>query len=385
MTRILIHAGTIAATLAAIYAMFLSLLTTRNFQAHVVYLHCIQMTWSLDLNVPEQFGFLRNQVTSFEIPTPDNETLHAWHILPVGLYAKKESMLLEQSSGIPADVTTRLSFKLLQDDPEAILVIYMHGAAGTMGSGYRVPIYRALSAGYPDNLHVLAFDYRGFGHSSGWPSERGLIVDAVSIIDWAMHVANIPPSRILIFGQSLGTAVDLAAAQHYALQPRPVVFAGSILVAPFTEVAKLAQTYRIGGYIPILSPLFCLPISLDYVRTLLHDTWLSHDRIRTYVKANEVNGAKYRLTLIHAEDEIVPWHHTRTMFWYAFHAANCKGKEWTRTVAQDLGAAGSVIEYRTDNGIFREQILKSGLHDALMSFPVITLAVKHIFDTPRSF
>ena len=84
MARIIImYAGTIAATLAAIYAMFLGLHTTGYFQAHVVYLHRIQLTWCLDLNVPEQFDFLRNQVTSFEIPTPDNEILHAWHILPV--------------------------------------------------------------------------------------------------------------------------------------------------------------------------------------------------------------------------------------------------------------------------------------------------------------
>lgn len=53
-----------------------------------------------------------------------------------GLYAKNESMLLKEPSGIPANITIRLSFKLLQDDPEALLVIYMHGAAGTMGSGY---------------------------------------------------------------------------------------------------------------------------------------------------------------------------------------------------------------------------------------------------------
>ena len=72
------------------------------------------------------------------------------------------------------------------------------------------------------------------------------------------------------------------------------------------------------------------------------------------------------------------------MFLYAFDAAISKGKEWNRTVAQDLGAAGSVVGYWTDNGILREHILKIGLHDALMSFPVITRAVKHIFDSPRT-
>lgn len=35
----------------------------------------------------------------------------------------------------------------------------MHGAGGTVGSGYRVLNYRALSAGHPLKVHVLTFDY----------------------------------------------------------------------------------------------------------------------------------------------------------------------------------------------------------------------------------
>lgn len=46
-----------------LYIGLLGLLTTTFFQSHVVYLHAIQMTWFKDLNVPEIFGFLHNQVT----------------------------------------------------------------------------------------------------------------------------------------------------------------------------------------------------------------------------------------------------------------------------------------------------------------------------------
>ena len=72
---------------SVVYFGLLGLLTIPYIQSHVFYLHRVTLTWFKDLNVPEQFGFLRNQVTPFSIATADGETLHAWHVLPLGLYA----------------------------------------------------------------------------------------------------------------------------------------------------------------------------------------------------------------------------------------------------------------------------------------------------------
>jgi abhydrolase domain-containing protein 12 len=100
----------------------------------------------------------------------------------------------------------------------------------------------------------LTFDYRGFGRSSGNPSEDGLISDALAVVDWARKVAGIPPSRILVFGQSLGTAVSIAVIDHFASQSSPVLFAGAVLVAPFVDAAMLAATYRVAGTVPYCHP-----------------------------------------------------------------------------------------------------------------------------------
>lgn len=62
------------------------------------------MTWFKDLNVPETFGFLRNQVTPFSIKTSDGERLYAWHILPVELYRKHEQSLVDESEGFVSDI-----------------------------------------------------------------------------------------------------------------------------------------------------------------------------------------------------------------------------------------------------------------------------------------
>ncbi|KAI4239890.1 MAG: hypothetical protein L6R40_005442 [Gallowayella cf. fulva] len=383
----LVKYGTISAAVAiGLYATLLALLTTSTFQTHVVYLHKIQMTWFKDLNVPESFGFLRNQVTPFAIRSSNRHALYAWHLLPVELYRQHESALLAEPSGFIPDITSRTAFSLLRHDPDARLVIHMHGAAGTVGSGYRVPNYRALSAGQPKQIHVLTFDYRGFGHSHGYPSEQGLILDAIAVVEWAMTTAGIPPSRILLFGQSIGTAVSLAVSEHFASQSPSILFAGAVFVAPFADVASLVATYRVAGSIPILSPLARFPRVFKYLTTFIHDKWLSKDRIAKYIRLNEENGGKYSLTLIHAEDDWdIPWHHTEILFWNAINATVAQGISYDELEQKkierkiDLGAAGSVMEWRTKSGVIREEILKTGLHDVVMGNSVVTMAVMRIF------
>ncbi|KAJ5316806.1 hypothetical protein PENANT_c016G05089 [Penicillium antarcticum] len=340
------------AIFVGLYAILLGLLMTSTFQSHVVYLHAIQMAWLKDLNVSEAFGFLRNQVIPFPIKTTDGERLYAWHILPAELYRKNEISLLEEPVEFVSDVKSRLGFQLLRNDPEVRLIIHMHGAGGTVASGYRVPNYHALSAGNPNKIHVLTFDYRGFGKSTGSPSETGLIIDALSAIDWATNIAGIPPSPILIFAQSMGTAVSIAVSKHLAIQDPPVVFAGTILTAPF-----------------------------------IRDKWSSKDSIAQYIRANEQSGEDYRLTIIHAEDDYdIPWHHSELLFWHAVNASTPAGISYDDLEQKkldsktDLGAAGSIMEWKTDNGVIREEILKTGLHDVIMGYPVVTRAVMRMFE-----
>lgn len=134
------YASISTAVVVGIYAAFLGLLTTSSFQAHIVYPHKIQMTWSHDLNVLESFGFLHNQVTPFNIPTSSEDNIYAWHILPIEFYRKNQATLLNETSGATVEVTTKHAFRLLRDDPEARLIIHMHGAAGTVGQVTEFPI-----------------------------------------------------------------------------------------------------------------------------------------------------------------------------------------------------------------------------------------------------
>lgn len=408
---ILIHSpGAIACAVLApigLYAVFLGLLTIPFIQNEVIYLNRVTLTWGKDLNIPEQWGFLHNQVSPFYIKTPDGERLHAWHILPPGLYRQHEQELVSEPSGLVPDITARLGFRLLRDDPASLLVLYLHGAAGTLASGHRPPSYRAISAGAPDRIHIVAIDYRGFGTSSGAPSEQGLLVDAVALADWATREAGVPASRIVVWSQSIGTAVATKLVEHMALAaPQPVFFSGLVLVAPFADVKTLTATYRVAGTIPLLEPVARLPRLLALLNSFIRDKWPSAERLASFVRACErmpaldlpttdeggirdkkKPGHYYRINIIHAQDDYdIPWSHSDQMLWSAVDASRAEGisfhdleleKEAGKTA---LGEGGWTFSSATRNGVIREDISKHGLHDWIMGYPIVSVAVMRAFD-----
>lgn len=308
-----------------LYFAFVFLLTVPKLQDHAIYLHKATLTWFQDVNVLELWGFLRNQVTPFQLRTPDGETLHAWHILPLDTYRKYESKLREEPTGLAEHIEERLSLKLLKDDENARLAICFHGAAGTLGSGWRPQSYRALSAIVP-NLHILAIDYRGFGSSTGWPSESGMLVDALTLVNFATNTAGVPPERIALFAQSLGTAVALSLSHKLALEDPPTLFAGMVLVAPMADVETATQTYKIAGVIPLLSPLALFPPLLKFYNKLIVSKRPSKATIAAFVRHLEAmeqieSRRQYDITLIHAEDNWdMPWEHSNILFNHAVRA-----------------------------------------------------------------
>jgi len=59
---------------------------------------------------------------------------------------------------------------------------------------------------------VFLFDYRGYGHSEGRPSEAGCIADGVAAQRWLAKRIGVEPKQVVVMGRSLGTAVAVALA-----------------------------------------------------------------------------------------------------------------------------------------------------------------------------
>jgi fermentation-respiration switch protein FrsA (DUF1100 family) len=105
----------------------------------------------------------------------------------------------------------------------------LHGTPGMLdGTASRLADLREAGLG------AMAIDYRGYGRSTGTPSERGLRLDARAAFDWLRRAA--PESQIAVFGESLGTYPATALAGE-----RPV--AGVLLNAPFASLQRLWQLH----------------------------------------------------------------------------------------------------------------------------------------------
>jgi len=112
------------------------------------------------------------------------------------------------------------------------LVVFFHGNAGNIG--HRLDYLRMF---HDLGLATLIIDYRGYGRSSGTPSEQGIYLDAAAVWRHATQDIGFPANRIVIFGESLGGGV----AAQLAAENRP---AGLVLASTFTSVPDMgAELY----------------------------------------------------------------------------------------------------------------------------------------------
>ncbi|KAJ3466765.1 hypothetical protein MRS44_004329 [Fusarium solani] len=248
--------------------------------------------------------------------------------------------------------------------------------------------YRSLYSADPVNTHVLAFDYRGHGKSTGHPSEAGVITDALAVADWAINTTSIPPERIVIFGQSLGSAVAIALVNELAQRQPSVHFAGLVVTAIFQGIPQLTATYRIGGFIPVLSPVARIRPLFRFSQRLT-SKWDNFRRLGEFVKEAE----SYDITLLHAEDDTdIPMENSVKLYREAVRVAeNAKNVtedkeallERIDRLKESRGEGGSITVWPTGKGDIRLEILKYRVHDKIMSYPATGLAISRAFKSVR--
>ncbi len=109
------------------------------------------------------------------------------------------------------------------------LILYFHGNRHSLERwGRYAPDLTAL--GYD----VLMIDYRGYGKSSGRPTETGLYLDTEAVYAWAKE--KYPFTPLIYYGRSLGTgAATYLATTHL---PDKVV-----LETPFDELKNVVPIY----------------------------------------------------------------------------------------------------------------------------------------------
>ena len=173
------------------------------------------------------------QAQEVVLDTADGEKVIAWHVPPRG---------------------------------DAPTVLYFHGNGGSLR--LRVDRFQRIAAA---GVGLIALSYRGYGGSTGKPTEDGLINDARAAYAFAADRYR----RIALWGESLGTGVAVALAAE-----KPV--ARMVLDAPYTSALDIAQANH--WYLP--------------VRLLMKDQFRTDQRIAR---------VKAPVLIMHGEvDQIIP-------------------------------------------------------------------------------
>lgn len=227
----------ILGVLATVYAALL--IGVFLFQSRLVYFPDMGREFSA---TPRDAGL---EYEELRLDTGDGESLHAWFV-PA-----------PQSRGT---------------------VLLFHGNAGNIS--HRLEYLSMLHRlGYSSFI----FDYRGYGKSSGNPSEQGTYRDAEAAWRYLTVTRNIEPRRIALLGESLGGAV---AAWLASRQPPGAL----VLASVFTSVPDMgAEVYP---FLPVR-----LLSRFDY-------------NTRAYLKNVEAP-----VLIAHSrEDDIIPYRHGRALF-----------------------------------------------------------------------
>jgi len=219
-------------------------------------------------DVPNPYDEYRIDYEDLYLSTPDGEKLHA--------------------------------FLMLQENPRDKKTMFIcHANAGNMG--HRIPIAAKFYREYGCNVFI--YSYRGYGKSTGSPSERGLKIDAETAIQYIFEREELRNSPIILYGQSLGGAVAIYIAERHQDEIDAVVIENT-----FTDMPTIARNLGIPG-LYYLAPLLCT------------EKWRSIDLMPKLTRLPI-------LFLAGDADEVIPAVHMRQLYSIAQKSSGKVWKSW---------------------------------------------------------
>nr|XP_020020619.1 protein ABHD12B isoform X2 [Castor canadensis] len=281
--------STLGRRIAALYNSF----TSKSLKEHIfpplmdmlIYLNFFKAPFLVDLKKPE--SRIPHTVNFYIKPEP-RVILGIWHTVP--------SCRAEDAEG-----KDRCWYEAALHDGNPIIV-YLHGSAENRAASHRIKLVKVLSDG---GFHVLSVDYRGFGDSTGKPTEEGLTVDAVCVYEWTKARSGKTP--VCLWGHSLGTGVATNAAK--VLEEKGCPVDALVLEAPFTNMWVASINYPLLKIYQKLPG--CLRILMDAMRK---------DKI-VFPNDENVKFLSSPLLILHGEDDkTVPLKYGKQLYEIAHNA-----------------------------------------------------------------
>ncbi|XP_057714736.1 lysophosphatidylserine lipase ABHD12-like [Corythoichthys intestinalis] len=230
--------------------------------AYAIFAHLLKLPYFVELNHPE---YILNHTCNFYLDPEEGVRVGIWHTLPASQWDEAEGRGPEWYRSALGDGSP--------------IIIYLHGNVGTRAKDHRVQLVKILSSA---GFHILSLDYRGFGDSTGKPSEHGVTADALHLYRWVKQHSE--GSLVCLWGHSLGSGSKGSAVDAL------------ILEAPFTNIGEVLINF----------PLAKLYTFWPGFELFLWDT-LEKNKL-LFANENNLKVLTCPLLILHAEDDdIVPY------------------------------------------------------------------------------
>ncbi|VVT56861.1 uncharacterized protein SAPINGB_P005348 [Magnusiomyces paraingens] len=310
--------------LATVATLFVSMFIygIQKLQEMMVYPSNVPEGSRSHVDTPAKYGIPFDDI---KITTPDGETLQAY-------------IMVQPEEDEDED-----------EQPTRKTVVMFAPNAGNIG--HTLPIAEILYKQMRYN--VVTFSYRGYGLSTGKPSEAGIKIDAGSVLRYLRDHPVIKQTRLVLYGRSLGGAVAI----YFASLPEASGFvSGIVLENTFLSIVKM-----IPEVVSLLRP-------LSFLCTQKWDSETTIALVPSDIKLLFLSGKK---------DELVPpahhkklfdqsrakvkyfkslpeGHHNNTVvqpnYWTYFYgfAAKCDPREDVRSTSEGLRVGDSLTQEELD-------------------------------------
>lgn len=125
--------------------------------------------------------------------------------------------------------------------PDKPVILYFHGNAGNLAN--RAPRFAEFEK---RGFGVVAMAYRGSSGSTGKPSQKAILMDAINVYKALPDLVGDAP--VILYGESLGTGVAVLTADSPELKGTPP--AAIVLESPYTSLTDVTRHVY-----PVLTPL----------------------------------------------------------------------------------------------------------------------------------
>jgi len=134
---------------------------------------------------------------------------------------------------IPSANGSVISAQLLENPTSRYTILFSHGNAEDIGD-----LSWFLKEFYRHGFSVIAYDYSGYGTSSGKPSEQTVLDNAEAVFDYLTTKRSIAPERIIVWGRSIGSGPSsYLAAKHKV--------GGLVIESGFTSAFRVMTRIRL--------------------------------------------------------------------------------------------------------------------------------------------